>query len=215
MKIDVKLSLDAIFVENYGTPNQSSNVASGWVELENAIKFPVKVLQTKKNMAFVKYPQIYRDEKWNNVLFPVEKEAKTEIDTAVLDELRMQLFKQFNVPDINGVRVTLLPDTEQTGKISVKGLATINICGCVINGLTIKEGTNGLFVQMPQYKDSATGKYHDYVYGTNTYVQAAMSAAVLDAYEKEVELAQKQEIEKEATKGMYEQKELKHSAPSK
>ena len=188
MKIDVKLSLDKEFVDNYGKKEHSANVASGWVELESAIKFPVRVLQSKEAVAFVKYPQINKDGNWNNVLFPVEKDAKEEIDAAVLEELRMQIFKQFNVPDITSVRVTMLPEEENPGKVTVKAMATINICGCAINGLSVKDGSNGLFVQMPQYRDGE-GKYHDYVYGTNTFVQSAIKEAVLGEYQKQLELS--------------------------
>ena len=136
----------------------------------------------------VKYPQINKDGNWNNVLFPVEKDAKEEIDAAVLEELRMQIFKQFNVPDITSVRVTMLPEEENPGKVTVKAMATINICGCAINGLSVKDGSNGLFVQMPQYRDGE-GKYHDYVYGTNTFVQSAIKEAVLGEYQKQLELS--------------------------
>ena len=188
MKIDVKLSLEKEFVENYGKENKSSIVASGWVELEAALKFPVRVLQSKESVAFVKYPQVNKGGEWSNILFPVDKQAKDDIDAAVLEELRMLIFKQFNVPDITSVRVTLLPQEDSSGKVAVRGMATINICGCAINGLAVKEGANGLFVQMPQYKDGE-GKYHDYVYGTNTYVQAAIKEAVLDEYRKQLEMS--------------------------
>lgn len=188
MKIDVKLSLEPEFVENYGKDYLAPNVAAGWVELENAIKFPVRVLQSKERRAFVKYPQVNKDGNWNNVLFPVEKDAKEEIDAAVVDEFRVQVFKQFNVPDITGVRVTMLPEEENPGKVTVKAMATINMCGCAINGLSVKEGSNGLFVQMPQYRD-VEGKYHDYVYGTNTFVQAAIKETVLGEYQKQLELS--------------------------
>lgn len=189
MKIDVKLALDPEFVASYGKDYYlASNVAAGWVELENAIKFPIRVLQTKERKAFVKYPQVNKDGEWNNVLFPVEKDAKEEIDAAVVDEFRVQVFKQFNVPDITGVRVTILPEEEKPGKVNVKAMATINMCGCAINGLSVKEGLHGLFVQMPQYRD-IKGKYHDYVYGTNSYVQEAIKEAVLGEYQKQLELS--------------------------
>lgn len=188
MKIDVKLSLDPEFVANYGKEYLAPNVAAGWVELENAIKFPVRVLQSKERRAFVKYPQVNKDGDWNNVLFPVEKDAKEAIDAAVIDEFRVQVFKQFNVPDITSVRVTILPKEENLGKVTVKAMATINMCGCAINELSVKEGVNGLFVQMPQYRD-IKGKYHDYVYGTNTYVQEAIKEAVLGEYQKQLELS--------------------------
>ncbi|MGN1156155.1 MAG: septation protein SpoVG family protein [Agathobacter sp.] len=188
MKIDVKLSLDSDFLKKYGKENQSANVASGWVELENAIKFPVRVLQTKDKIAFTKYPQVNTDGQWNNILFPVDKDVKDEIDAAVLDEMRMQIFKELNVPDITRVRVTILPEEENPGKVAVKAMATIYICGCAINGISVKESANGLFVQMPQYRDSE-GKFHDYVYGTNKYVQAAINESVLGEYQKQLELA--------------------------
>lgn len=188
MKIDVKLSLDPEFVASYGKDYLALNVAAGWVELENAIKFPVRVLQSKERRAFVKYPQVNKDGNWNNVLFPVEMDAKKEIDAAVVDEFRVQVFKQFNVPDITGVRVTILPEEEKTGRVNVKAMATINMCGCAINGLSVKEGERGVFVQMPQYRDKE-GKYHDYVYGTNSYVQETIKEAVLGEYQKQLELS--------------------------
>lgn len=194
MRIDVKLTLNPEFVAK---DLLIANAATGWVELENAIKFPVRVLQNKERRLFVKYPQMNKEGVWENVLFPVEKDAKEEIDDAVLKEFHVQIFKRFEIPEITGARVTILPKEENSGKVTVKAMATIHMCGCAINGLSVKEGESGLFVQMPQYRDKE-GNYHDYVYGTNSFVQAAIKEAVLEEYHKQVELSKTLETPKTA-----------------
>lgn len=67
-------------------------------------------------------------------------------------------------------------------KNSLKAFATITIDKAfVVSGLTIIEGSKGLFVTMPQNKGK-DGKYHDSVFPLTKELRTEISKSVLDAY---------------------------------
>lgn len=183
MKIDaqIKMTVDK--------ENNTSEVATGWVEVEDAIKFPVKVRKyTDKNgeeKLFVSYPQRKNGEEWEGVLYP-SKELREEIDTEILNQMKKTLVKGIMAPPVDEVRVNLINETKQ-GDIKIKAIASVKMCGFYINGILIKEGKNGLFVNMPQYKDG-NNAYRDMVYGTTKHVQSSIYNKVLEEYEKAVKL---------------------------
>lgn len=187
MKIDVKLNLDKEFIDNSLKGVKSTKVAYGWVEIEETFKFPVTILNNKENKAFVKYPQVKKnDNEYSNVLFPVEPNVREEVDSAILNELKHIVTKGMNVPPITDVRINFLDESIQRGSITTKAIVSIKICGFAINGITVKEGRNGPFVQMPQHTtgEGAQREYHDTVYGTSSFAQSAIKNAVLEEYEK-------------------------------
>lgn len=53
--------------------------------------------------------------------------------------------------------------------------------GLTINGIMIREGRKGLFVQMPQYQ--SRGQYRDTVYGITTAIQHKIEDTVLERYQ--------------------------------
>ena len=183
MKIDAQIKMT---VEQN---NNTSEIASGWVEVEDAIKFPVKVRKyTDKNgeeKLFVSYPQRKNGEEWEGVLYPT-KEMREEIDTEILNQMKNTLMKGIATPQIDEVRVNLINETKQ-GNVNVKAVASIKMCGFYINGITVKESKKGLFVNMPQYKDG-DNSYHDMVYGTTKFAQTAIFNKVLEEYENIVKL---------------------------
>lgn len=185
MEYNIKLSLDKEFAKN---PNEytGTRLASGYVEVNSAFKFPVSVLK-KKNEAtmFVKYPDIQDDMgEYHNVVFPVDADLREKLNLAVIAELKNELMKGFKNPEIDQVRVNIWQNETKTGNVDILGYASIMISGFAINGIVIKEGLKGIFVQMPQSRD-ASGKYHDIVYGTNSLMQTQIKEAVLKKYQEE------------------------------
>jgi len=65
---------------------------------------------------------------------------------------------------------------------AIKGFATITLDKVfVVSGLTIIEGSKGLFVSMPQNKGK-DGKYHDTVFPLNKELREEISKSVLEVF---------------------------------
>lgn len=196
MEIDVNIKVDEERIMEQ-QPTQSE-VASGWVEIENCIKFPVKVRrytdkESGKEKMFVTYPQRKNGSGYEGIVYPHDKEVRKEIEDVVLKEVQKEAVKNFLLPKVENVRVSLVQQRTEKA-VSLRGLATLKIAGITINGITIKEGKNGLFVQMPQYKSG--GEYKDTVYGTNKGIYELIKTEVLKAYEEMLVKEQKQQVEK-------------------
>lgn len=192
MKIDVQIKVNE---DNIIGNTGSSEIASGWVELEDCIKFPVKVRKymdkkENKEKMFVSYPQRKTDHGYEAILYPSDKSVRDEIDRCVLDSVKDRVLKGVGNPPITDVRVNLMKSEKQYSSVAIRGIASIKLAGITINGIMIKEGKNGLFVQMPQHKSN--GEYKDTVYGTNSMMQSTIRSEVMYAYEKEIEKQQMQ-----------------------
>ncbi|MBO5259037.1 MAG: septation protein SpoVG family protein [Agathobacter sp.] len=190
MKIDVQIKLSDDYV-NLKDLKEIKALASGWVTIENAIKFPVKVRhytdkEDGKEKMFVSYPQKKTESGYDSILYPQDKGLRMDIEECVINAVHEQVKVFIGVsPPIDEVRVNLFSDPVRTGKISLNGMASVKMLGLVINGIMIKESEKGLFVQMPQHK--ADGQYRDTVYGAKKAVQKEIAREVLAAYEKELE----------------------------
>lgn len=184
MKIDANIRVE----EKAFADSTISQVASGWVELEDCIKFPVKVRkytdkQDKTEKLFVSYPQRKTQDGYAPVVYP-DRETRNEIEEYVLEEVKKQIVKGINAPPVTEVEI-MLPDRKKWNlSENVTALASMKIAGVKITGIMVKEGRNGLFVQMPQHR--ADGEYKDTVYGTSSFVQTTIKTAILEAYEEKI-----------------------------
>lgn len=181
MQIDVKLSVDT---EHFG---QENRVATGWVELEYAIKFPISIRQytdeSGKQKMFVSYPQTKSKGGYSYICYPHDKEVKEQINQAIMEELKKVLLeKTMRQVPVDHVRITRFPETDTKSRVKNLGAASIQLAGITINGIIIKEGQRGRFIQMPQHLSG--GEYHDTVYGMNKDMQQLIRDAVLEEYEK-------------------------------
>ena len=214
MQIDVNISINKELLEN-GMEFNSTNVANGWVEIEGAIKFPVQVLKTKENKMFVKFPTKRNgDDSFSNVVFPVDKDVRKNIEEKVMSEVHNQINKSFNHPEITKVNVTLLPDAEPGRSVIVRGYADVEICGIKIHGFAIKENEKGFFVQMPQYRDSH-GQYQDTFYATNKVMRIDLINSILEEYENSLKRVEQEKILEEQKVSAVPEKrsELNEQAP--
>lgn len=196
MKFDINLSLNKDF-EKKPTEYTGTKIAKGYVEVNDAFKFPVQVLKKKSEaQMFVKYPDIPdENDNYRNIVFPVDEELRNTLNLAIINEVKSMLMKGLSNPEIDSVRVNVLQTDIRSGNVATKGYASVLISGFVINGISIKETGKGLFVQMPQMRD-ASGQYSDIVYGTNALMQKQIKEAVLEKYREEAAQIQK-EREKE------------------
>ena len=165
----------------------TSTVATGWVEIEGIFKFPVSVRKwfddkSGKEMMFVSYPQRKDGDRYSGVVYPHDREVRNEIDRVVLDVTKEKLFAE-TVPDVNIDDVRITPLNQKTGSVVQKlGIASVKMYGMTVNGIVIKEGRKGRFVQMPQYQTQ--GQYRDTVYGVTAAIQRKIEDRVLLEYDK-------------------------------
>lgn len=186
MEIEIEVQMKV----NMDVGKTGSEVASGWVEAGGCIKFPVRVRKymDKKEQVekmFVSYPQRKTEKGYENVLYPQDRQLRAEIEDKVLRGVRESLLRDTSQLPITETRVTLLDADRWDGKMKVRGIATVNIAGFAINGILIKEGKNGLFVQMPQHL-SGDGNYRDTIYCTTGSMRWAVQDEVLAAYQHEL-----------------------------
>lgn len=165
----------------------TTTVATGWVEIEGIFKFPVSVRKwlddkSGKEMMFVSYPQRKDGDKYSGVVYPHDREVRNEIDRVVLEVTKEKLFAE-TVPDVNIDDVRITPLNQKTDSVVQKlGIASVKMYGMTVNGIVIKEGRKGRFVQMPQYQTQ--GQYRDTVYGVTAAIQRKIEDRVLLEYDK-------------------------------
>ena len=102
------------------------------------------------------------------------------------------------VPGID-VKINLPKDPEKDyGKLL--GYASVNLGGVfAVNNIRIYDSAKGPFVSMPSSK-GRDGQYHDICCPTTKEMRQALNAAVLGAYQKEVERTSVRGALKEAAK---------------
>lgn len=200
MDIDVTLKIDRDAMMSKS--EKSRTIAKGWVEVENCIKFPVFVRtyidkETQEEKMFVSMPQRKGAKGYSNIISFENKEVREEIEDVVLKTVLKQGLKSFEKVSILETQITLLPEDTKNRQVKIKGIASIKLeSGIRIQSILIKEGKNGLFVEMPQY--FSEGSYHDTVYGTSEAMRDELSGKILEAYKKQMELQlHPEQVEKE------------------
>lgn len=162
--------------------------AFGNVTLEGCIRFGIQVRkytdkETGEEKMFVGMPRRERNGAWEDIIKP-DEQLREELERAVVDAMRQKLLEDINLPDVEVVSVTKIhPHAPEGAKSYICGLATVRVCGISIHGITIKNGTKGLFVNMPQYQTK--DGYRDVVYATNKSMREKISQAVLETYKME------------------------------
>lgn len=168
--------------------------AYGEVTVDQLLTFQVRVLTcTKENgekSSFVTYPRRQRNGKWEDLVRP-QKELREAVTKAVHQAIQNEITKDLHLPEIKVLHLTKLPVREDQ-TVPILAVATVEILGLAVSGITVKQGRDGLFCNMPQYYSEKKG-YRDVVHGTTKRVQQAVFETVLAAYE----MAEK---EKENTK---------------
>lgn len=159
--------------------------AYGNITLEGCVRFGVQIRkyadkETGEEKMFVGMPRRERNGVWEDVVKP-DEQLREEIEVAVVDALKQKMLSDINLPDVEVVSVTRIrPHAPEGAKAYICGLATVRMCGITIHGITIKNGSNGLFVNMPQYRSN--DGYRDVVYATNKSMQEKIRRAVLEKY---------------------------------
>lgn len=114
---------------------------------------------------------------FKDIFYPTTKEFHDELTENVAKNSFTVEFNKSDrtMPKFN-VRVT---PYEKEGS-SIRGMASINFEGMVVNNVTIQQGKNGLFVAMPSYKTSQTDEQGKPVYKNVCYPVTAKFKEKLD-----------------------------------
>lgn len=158
--------------------------AYGEVTVDQLMTFQVRVLTcTKENgekSSFVTYPRRQRNEKWEDLVRP-DKELREAVTKAVHQAIQNEITKDLHLPEVTVLHMTKLP-VRKDQAVPILAVATVEVLGLTVSGITVKQGKDGLFCNMPQYYSEKKG-YRDVVHGTTKRMQEAVFEKVLATYE--------------------------------
>ena len=69
------------------------------------------------------------------------------------------------------------------GESKLKAFADISVAGVIVKGLSVVDGSKGLFVSMPRHQGK-DGKWYDTVYPATKELREQLSQLVLSAYQQ-------------------------------
>ena len=155
----------------------------GEVTVERLFTFQVRVLKHQKEngeeVSFVSFPRRKVQGRWEDVVHP-SQELRERIAEVVNREIRKEIIKDLELPEIVVQSMSLFP-VQPKKTVSIVGIATVEVCGLTIKGVTVKQGQDGLFCNLPQYYSEKDG-YRDVVRPTSKRIREAISEAVLQEY---------------------------------
>lgn len=190
IRIDVhlKINQDAWAPGVMEQDHKETTLATAWVELGNFIRFPVSMKkfrdrESNKMQWFISYPQRKKGDKYESMVYPSDPDLKQRIETALFEEFRRKIAPSIKRIPATNIHVSLLDEEKAEGTVINRGVASIELGGITINGIMIKEGKNGLFVQMPQYR--STDGWKDSIYAIDRENQRDIQYQVLSAYGEE------------------------------
>lgn len=157
--------------------------AYGEVTVDQLMTFQVRVLTcTKENgekSSFVTYPRRQRNGKWEDLVRP-DKELREAVTKAVHQAIQNEITKDLHLPEVTVLHMTKLP-VRKDQTVPILAVATVEVLGLTVSGITVKQGKDGLFCNMPQYYSEKKG-YRDVVHGTTKRMQEAVFEKVLATY---------------------------------
>mgnify|MGYP000282026079 CR=1 FL=1 len=163
----------------------------GEVTVERLFTFQVRVLKHRKEngeeVSFVSFPRRKVQGRWEDAVHP-SQELRERIAEVVNQEIRKEIIKDLELPEIVVQSMSLFP-VQPKKTVSIVGIATVEVCGLTIKGVTVKQGQDGLFCNLPQYYSEKEG-YRDVIRPTSKRIREAISETVLQEYQ-----VQKQRVE--------------------
>jgi len=73
-------------------------------------------------------------------------------------------------------------------KGNTKAFASVSVEDLIaIRNIRVMDGIKGLFINMPQSKDSKSGEYHDIAFPLNKELRQQISKAIIDEYKIQVQ----------------------------
>ena len=121
------------------------------------------------------------EREWGRGIFCQLSQAKSarreRIAEVVNQEIRKEIIKDLELPEIVVQSMSLFP-VQPKKTVSIVGIATVEVCGLTIKGVTVKQGQDGLFCNLPQYYSEKDG-YRDVIRPTSKRIREAITEAVL------------------------------------
>ena len=138
-----------------------------------------------ENGLFVQLPQYMQtDKSYENLVFPVTKELREQINSTVLEQYHNPTEKENPVPQETKIKVSASPLNIENS--SIRALCSVTLDdSLVIKNVRVMEGQKGLFVQMPSYKDRQ-GNYIDIVFPVTKEFREKLFGAVLESYQNKL-----------------------------
>lgn len=168
-------------------PSQENAVwAYGIVTIDRVLRFSIQVRRIKsktgEEVSIMRYPRRKYQGNWEDVVIP-DSELKDEIRKTVMQEIRTEIQKDLYPIPVEVVHLTRIKEPRD-GICPILAVATVKLCGLQIKGITVKRGKDGLFCNMPQYRENDTGEYRDMVYGMTKAVRDQICQVVLACYQE-------------------------------
>ena len=147
----------------------------------------IKVIETEKGMYVAMPNHLGKDNQYYDDCYPVTAEMRKAINTAVIK----------SEPEAIAMKVKVLPNNNHDSNL--KGFAQITMDDCfVVSGVKVFDGANGMFLQMPQYKNSA-GEYKNVANPVTKEFHDELNNKVIAAYKNVATTANKQQEAKAAS----------------
>ena len=109
-----------------------------------------------------------------------DKELREAVTKAVHQAIQNEITKDLHLPEVTVLHMTKLP-VRKDQTVPILAVATVEVLGLTVSGITVKQGKDGLFCNMPQYYSEKKG-YRDVVHGTTKRMQEAVFEKVLATY---------------------------------
>lgn len=185
--VNLKVNYDAWKPDVFEQDHKETTLATAWVEIGNLVRFPVSMKKYRdrkdnKMKWFISYPQKKKGESYENMVYPSSMELRQQIEKAVGEKLVETIMPNRKMIPVRNVRISLLKPERTGSSVVDRGVASIELGGLTINGIMVKEGKNGLFIQMPQYR--STDGWKDSIYAIDRVNQKDIQREVLYAYGK-------------------------------
>ena len=118
----------------------------------------IKVIETEKGMYVAMPNHLGKDKQYYDDCYPVTAEMRKAINKAVMTAYENNATAVIkSEPEAIVTKVKVVPNNNPDSNL--KGFAQITMDDCfVVSGVKVFDGENGMFLQMPQYKNSA-GEY--------------------------------------------------------
>lgn len=152
----------------------------------------IKVIGTEKGMYVAMPNHLGKDNQYYDDCYPVTAEMRKAINTAVMTAYENNdtaVIK--SEPEAIAMKVKVLPNNNHDSNL--KGFAQITMDDCfVVSGVKVFDGANGMFLQMPQYKNSA-GEYKNVANPVTKEFHDELGNKVIAAYKNVATTANKQQ----------------------
>lgn len=158
----------------------------------------IKVIETEKGMYVAMPNHLGKDNQYYDDCYPVTAEMRKAINTAVMTAYENNdtaVIK--SEPEAIAMKVKVLPNNNHDSNL--KGFAQITMDDCfVVSGVKVFDGANGMFLQMPQYKNSA-GEYKNIANPVTKEFHDELNNKVIDAFKNAVTATTNQQEAKAAS----------------